>query len=105
MRVDNKVGSVAFSVEYTWELRQQSDASVKYDLGQCIEHKAHGYKGVIIGWDTECRQSEEWCQRADVAQLRNGKTQPFYIVLVGREDLPFNFDRATAKRSAATARS
>jgi len=82
VRVENRVGRMPFSVIYTWELLQQSEGGVGFDLGQCILHKEHGFRGVVVGWDTECRQSEQWCQATNVDSLRYGRNQPFYMLLV-----------------------
>ena len=88
VRVENKVGLIGFAVEYRWELTQQSDAAIDYDLGQCMTHTKEGFRGVIIGWDCECRQSEEWCNANEVDSLTHGRSQPFYHVLVDRRDHP-----------------
>merc|ERR1712224_600921 len=84
---DNRLGSMPFSVTYTWELVQHCEASIQYDLGQCILHKEHGSRGVVIGWDSECRQPEEWCQAAGIDALTHGRAQPFYMLLVDGSDV------------------
>ena len=88
VRVDNALGSIPFSVAYTWEVTQQPEEGViKYDLGQCLTHRKFGYKGVIIGWDTKCRQPEEWCKAMEIDTLSRGRKQPFYHVLVHEHDM------------------
>jgi len=89
VRVENKVGSMRFSVEYTWELAQHVEAIIHFDLGQCIKHDKTGQSGVVVGWDTECTRSEEWCQAVNVDALPHGRAQPFYIVLTGRREAPY----------------
>lgn len=88
VRVDNVVGRMPFSVEYRWELTRQSETDITYDLGQCMVHKKYGYRGLIVGWDHECRQSDEWCETMEVDKLTHGRAQPFYHVLVDRRDRP-----------------
>jgi hypothetical protein len=41
-------------------------------LGQRVVHKDHGYRGVVVGWDVGCCESEEWQERAAAEQLKNG---------------------------------
>ena len=41
--------------EYRWELSRQGDTLVRFGLGQCLRHRKHGYRGVIIGWDDVCK--------------------------------------------------
>jgi heat shock protein HspQ len=41
-------------------------------LGQRVVHKDHGYRGVVVGWDVGCCESEEWQERAGAEQLKNG---------------------------------
>ena len=85
VRVHNSVGFIPFSVEYRWELIQQGESSIRHDLGQCMTHKKFGYRGVVVGWDSECRQKEEWCEK----HLGGAsKQQPFYHVLVDVRDRP-----------------
>ncbi len=55
-----------------------SDA--KFDLGQVIQHKLFGYRGVIIDVDPEFSGSDAWYE--DMAQTKPPKDQPWYHVLV-----------------------
>lgn len=86
VRVDNQVGATRYSVEYNWELMLQSSASIEYDLGQCVKHTGYGYDGVVVGWDHECRQSDDWPGWKFVDGLPKGRHQPFYHVLVDQRD-------------------
>jgi len=86
VRVENNVGRMPFSVDYRWELRQQASDPVAFDLGQVLLHKKYGYRGVIVGWDHECKQKEEWCARMKIDALQHGRAQPFYHVLVDERD-------------------
>ena len=86
VRVHNVVGRMPFSVEYRWELTRQSATVVEHDLGQCLKHREKGYRGVVVGWDEECKQTDEWCQSMQIDSLPGGRAQPFYHVLVDRRD-------------------
>ena len=77
-----------FSVEYSWSLTQQDDSEIALDLGQCIKHKKNNYHGIVVGYDRECTQTEEWCKKNGVDALARGRAQPFYNVLVDRKDRP-----------------
>ena len=88
VRVHNAIGRTPFSVEYNWELTQQMDREVKFDLGQCVTHARFKYRGVIVGWDSECKQSEEWCATMKIDDLPLGRKQPFYHVLADTRDRP-----------------
>lgn len=41
-------------------------------LGQRVVHKEQGYRGVVVGWDVGCCESEEWQERAAAEQLKGG---------------------------------
>jgi uncharacterized protein with gpF-like domain len=41
-------------------------------LGQRVVHKQHGYRGVVVGWDVGCCESEQWQERAEAEGLKNG---------------------------------
>jgi len=87
VRVKNNIGSMPFSVAYTWEVTQEGGRGIQYDLGQCMTHRKHvGMRGVIVGWDRECRESDEWCAANGIDALPKGRAQPFYQVLVHEHD-------------------
>lgn len=44
------------------------------------------YRGVVVGWDAQCCESEEWAEAAGVNQLPKGTKQPFYQLLVDMRD-------------------
>lgn len=95
VRVENVVGRIPFSAEYHWDIIKQSETKVAFDLGQCVKQKvdvpwvskAH-FRGVIVGWDSECRQTEDWCRDMKIDTLTDGRKQPFYAVLVDVRDRP-----------------
>ena len=89
VKVDNVVGSMPFSVEFCWELTQQSEAVPEFDLGQCLTHKEEDYRGVIVGWDPKCILADEETYKAyGVDKLARGRNQVFYHVLVDQRDRP-----------------
>ncbi len=52
-------------------------------IGQIVEHKKYGYRGVIFGVDPEFGLSEQWYEQ--VAQSRPPKDKPWYHVLVDQQ--------------------
>lgn len=72
--------------EFRWELSLQSSNAPKFDLGQLIAHREYGYRGVIVGYDASCQQSEEWMESMGVDSLPGGREQTFYHVLVDARD-------------------
>ncbi|EFN56754.1 hypothetical protein CHLNCDRAFT_144212 [Chlorella variabilis] len=67
---------------------REGQEAVSFVVGQVIRHRRYQYRGVIIGWDPECRASEEWVQQMGVDRLPGGRRQPFYHVLPDPEDRP-----------------
>lgn len=49
-------------------------------VGQIVDHRLFGYRGVIVGVDPSFNLSEEWYDQ--VARSRPPKDQPWYHVLV-----------------------
>lgn len=74
--------------EFRWALSRQPDVDIALGLGQVIVHKKFAYRGVVVGYDPVCMQSDEWCSQMNVDQLSKGRRQPFYHVLVDRRDRP-----------------
>jgi len=62
--------------------------ALAFDLGQCLLHRKYGYRGVVVGYDASCRQSDEWCRTMGIHTLHHGRDQPFYHVLVDVRDRP-----------------
>ncbi|KAF8632957.1 hypothetical protein AX15_001559 [Amanita polypyramis BW_CC] len=56
--------------------------TVRYFVGMVIRHIRYGFVGCIIGWDFTCRAPEEWIKRMNVDQLKKGRKQPFYRIIV-----------------------
>uniref|UniRef100_A0A7S0L7E7 MRH domain-containing protein n=1 Tax=Coccolithus braarudii TaxID=221442 RepID=A0A7S0L7E7_9EUKA len=61
---------------------------IAYDAGQCFIHRRYNYRGVIIGVDRTCLQSEAWQRTMHVGSLKYGANQPFYHVLPDTRDRP-----------------
>lgn len=92
-------------------------SSVLYSVGQVFTHRASGYRGVIIGWDTACKAGDKWVAATRTDALPHGTAQPFYHVLVDVRDRPdariayvaqdnvelLPTPRAVAEREAASA--
>jgi len=73
---------------FRWELAKQSEVVPAYALGQVLTHRKFGYRGVIIGYDPTCLQTDEWVEQMGVERLPGGRNQPFYHVLVDTRDRP-----------------
>jgi len=54
--------------------------SIKFNIGQVIQHKKFGYRGVIIDVDPIFNSTEEWYEK--VALSRPPKDKPWYHVIV-----------------------
>jgi len=59
-------------------------------LGQRVVHKTNNYRGVVVGWDLQCCESEDWAAANGVEQLSKGEAQPFYHVLVDARDWSYS---------------
>ncbi len=58
----------------------------KFNIGQVVQHKHYGFRGVIFDVDFEYSLDEKWYQEASKAMQRMGqpainKKQPFYHIL------------------------
>ena len=55
--------------------RQRPD----FEVGQLVQHRRYGYRGVIVEVDLECRAPQDWYQKN---QTQPDRRQPWYHVLV-----------------------
>jgi len=53
-----------------------------FHIGQKFVHRVHRYRAVIVGFTTECRESEGWIDRMGIDMLPHGRHQPFYFVSI-----------------------
>ena len=53
---------------------------VKFSVGELVEHRLFGYRGVIVDVDPTFQATEEWYEA--VAKSRPPKNRPWYHVLV-----------------------
>lgn len=51
-----------------------------YYIGQLVEHKLYGYRGVIVDVDPHFKQSDKWYD--ETATNKPAKNKPWYHVLV-----------------------
>mmetsp|Transcript_25874 Transcript_25874/g.66704 ORF Transcript_25874/g.66704 Transcript_25874/m.66704 type:complete len:499 (+) Transcript_25874:102-1598(+) len=68
-----------------------SGVSREFRLGQRVKHRKFGYRGLVVGWDAQCCESDEWAEAAGVASLPRGSRQPFYQLLVDVRDWSFDY--------------
>ncbi|XP_051122108.1 clp protease adapter protein ClpF, chloroplastic [Andrographis paniculata] len=78
----------AKSVEASVRALAYENAQFAFRLGQKVNHKRFGYRGVICGMDPVCCESKSWMDVANVDKLTRGSDQPFYQVLVDMHDNP-----------------
>ncbi|TVO70032.1 heat shock protein HspQ [Sedimenticola selenatireducens] len=57
---------------------------VSLNIGQLVQHKLFGYRGVIYDVDAEFQLSEAWYEQ--MAKSRPPKDEPWYRVLVDGSD-------------------
>ena len=50
-----------------------------YAVGQLVQHRRYGYRGVIVAVDLSCAASDDWYHRN---QTQPDRVQPWYHVLV-----------------------
>lgn len=48
-------------------------------------------RGLVVGWDAQCCESDEWAEAVGVASLPRGSKQPFYQLLVDVRDWSFDY--------------
>ena len=72
---------------FRWELRRQSEHAIAFELGDMMVHARSGFRGLIVGFDDTCRQTEEWMEAKGVDSLSRGRNQPFYHILVDERDV------------------
>lgn len=61
-------------------------ARAKFSVGEVVEHRLFGYRGVVIDVDPDFQLSEDWYEQ--VARSRPPKDAPWYHVLVQDSDAP-----------------
>jgi hemimethylated DNA binding protein len=81
-------GGAAAAAEAEAALKTPQPGEVAYDAGQCLVHRRYNYRGVIIGADPSCKQTEAWIRQMNVDSLEHGRNQPFYHVLPDTRDRP-----------------
>ena len=50
-----------------------------FEIGQCVQHRRYGYRGVIVSLALACRAEDGWYQSN---QTQPDREQPWYHVLV-----------------------
>ena len=59
--------------------RAKPDSPARFQIGDLVRHRRYGYRGVVAGFDLECRASEAWYASNRSQPERD---QPWYHVLV-----------------------
>ena len=78
--VDGLFGDVRFRRELTeFSVESETTSSVRFRIGDVVEHKRFDYRGVVIGVDPQFAGTDEWYEA--VARSRPPKDRPWYHVL------------------------
>ena len=56
-----------------------AEPSLYYEIGTIVQHKLHGYRGVIVAFDPYCFAGDKWYFSN---KTQPAKQQPWYHVLV-----------------------
>ncbi len=51
------------------QFRRPSNGLVLYRVGEIMEHRRYGYRGVVFGWDPACTAGDEWIAQMNVDAL------------------------------------
>ncbi|GFO42712.1 F-box only protein 21 [Plakobranchus ocellatus] len=69
-------------------IRSPRPEHVKFRVGQVVQNKLRGYKGVIIGWDPVAHAPEEWLEENHPPEKWHWRRMPNYAILVDSRDRP-----------------
>ena len=56
------------------------DPTAQFDIGELVQHRLFGYRGVVYDIDADFQGTEEWYEQ--MARTRPPKDEPWYHVLV-----------------------
>ncbi|EFJ45564.1 hypothetical protein VOLCADRAFT_94016 [Volvox carteri f. nagariensis] len=73
-----------------WDTTTSSSGGPKLRLGQRVLHRQLGYRGVVVGWDSQCCESEDWIAQSKAESLQGGTRQVFYHLLVDARDWEYD---------------
>ena len=62
--------------------RFKQTREIVHRVGLIFRHRLFTYFAVIVGWDSYCKQSEQWMAQMRIDSLPYGRYQPFYHVVV-----------------------
>ena len=61
------------------QIRRPNQAvTVQFKVGDVIRHRRYHYRGVIYGWDAECKAEEDWMQQMRIDQLPGMPLRQFW---------------------------
>ena len=95
-------GADGRTVEFRLELSRRRRTPPLHELGTVVFHTKYGYRGVVVGYDEQCEQPDEWIEWNGVDQLPGGRQQYFYHVLVDGRDRPGNQATYVAEENLRT---
>ncbi|KAG2489687.1 hypothetical protein HYH03_011796 [Edaphochlamys debaryana] len=73
-----------------WDTTNAGAGGPKLRLGQRVTHTQLGYRAVVVGWDAQCCESEDWISQSKADKLKGGIRQVFYHLLVDARDWEYD---------------
>jgi hemimethylated DNA binding protein len=70
-----------------WQRRvslESSDRKIKFALGDVVEHKHFGFRGVVVGWDS--KPTVDVSRWDGLQHIKDPHTYPFYHVIADQND-------------------
>eukprot|EP00534_Pseudo-nitzschia_fraudulenta_P005851 CAMPEP_0201177128 /NCGR_PEP_ID=MMETSP0851-20130426/106649_1 /ASSEMBLY_ACC=CAM_ASM_000631 /TAXON_ID=183588 /ORGANISM="Pseudo-nitzschia fraudulenta, Strain WWA7" /LENGTH=814 /DNA_ID=CAMNT_0047460667 /DNA_START=71 /DNA_END=2512 /DNA_ORIENTATION=- len=74
---------------WTRQKALETDRSIKFSLGEYVQHKKYGFRGVVVGWDPE--PAYEVTHWDGLQHIENPEQYPFYHVIPDRNDVMVAF--------------
>jgi len=70
-----------------WTRRKaiETDRTIKFSLGEYVQHKKYGFRGVVVAWDPE--PAYEVTHWDGLQHIKNPEQYPFYHVIPDRGDV------------------
>jgi len=70
----NRLGQLIFACLQP----KKKTAAIKFEIGDILQHREYGWRGVVYGWSELCELDDEWL-RKNAAETR--RDHPFYNIL------------------------
>jgi len=73
---------------YSTTPRVPRPQSVRFRVGQIVKHQKYGYRGVVIGYDANCKATDMWRIAMHQQNAERAQNTPHYAVLVDTRNRP-----------------